>query len=84
MKKSYVKPQVYFESFQLSASIAGTCTPGLTNASSTNQGCKVIVDDPGLATMTGLFLDLFGCTITDAPEGFCYQTAAEGKTLLTS
>ena len=25
MKKSYVKPQVYFENFQLSANIAGTC-----------------------------------------------------------
>lgn len=25
MKKSYVKPQVYFENFQLSASIAETC-----------------------------------------------------------
>ena len=27
MKKSYVKPQVYFESFQLSANIAAGCTP---------------------------------------------------------
>ena len=25
MKKTYVKPQVYFEDFQLSASIAGNC-----------------------------------------------------------
>ena len=25
MKKSYVKPQVYFENFQLSANIAGDC-----------------------------------------------------------
>ncbi len=25
MKKSYVKPQVYFENFQLSANIAGNC-----------------------------------------------------------
>ena len=25
MKKAYVKPQVYFESFQLSANIAGNC-----------------------------------------------------------
>ena len=28
MKKSYVKPQVCFESFQLSASIAAPCAPG--------------------------------------------------------
>lgn len=28
MKKSYVKPQVCFESFQLSASIAAACAPG--------------------------------------------------------
>ena len=27
MKKTYVKPQVYFEDFQLSASIAGNCNP---------------------------------------------------------
>lgn len=26
MKKTYVKPQVYFESFQLSANIAGGCS----------------------------------------------------------
>ena len=28
MKKAYVKPRVYFEDFQLSASIAAGCTPG--------------------------------------------------------
>lgn len=34
MKKSYVKPQVLFEDFQLSASIANGCTPEF--------GCKLI------------------------------------------
>lgn len=82
MKKSYVKPQVYFESFQLSTSIAGTCTPGLTTHASMAKDCKVT--DPGVATMPGLFLEQFDCTVTNAPEGFCYQSSMEGKTLLTS
>lgn len=33
MKKSYVKPQVYFENFQLSASIAGDCEEIVKNQS---------------------------------------------------
>lgn len=81
MKKSYVKPQVYFESFQLSTSIAGTCTPGLTTQASAANGCKV--NDSGAATM-GLFLSRFQCDVPNDDAGYCYQSSMEGKTLLTS
>ena len=44
MKKSYVKPQVYFENFQLSASIAGDCEVIVKNQSKGTCGYKMSGD----------------------------------------
>lgn len=69
MKKSYVKPMVYFESFELSSSIAGTCV------SKTNH-------DVGICgykdeTVPGVVFFAVGsvsaCNQTPEDKNFCYQ-----------
>lgn len=78
MKKSYVKPKVYFENFQLSASIA--------------SGCGVAVGhDEGKCTgnvlVNGLNLSLFfekTCDCTPDDAGLCYQAVADDRVLFAS
>ena len=50
MKKAYVKPEIYFESFELSANIATAC-PKATHTPSDNM-CGVNIDGVGM-----VFLD---------------------------
>lgn len=69
MKKSYIKPLVYFESFELNSSIAGTCV------SKTNHdvGTCGYPDNtvPGVVLFAG---DMPGiCTNTPQDKNFCYQ-----------
>ena len=46
MKKAYVKPEIYFESFELSANIATAC-PKATHTPSDNM-CGVNIDGVGM------------------------------------
>lgn len=68
MKKSYVKPQVYFENFQLSASIAGTCDPKYKFNYSDINSCYTTV-----VGTEGTYFAGEACTVKSDPEGFCYQ-----------
>ena len=71
MKKAYKKPQLYFESFQLSASIAATCSL-IINV----NGSMCPVTDPGLGIT--YYADTNMCSYTPGPGDIkiCYDTNA--------
>ncbi len=78
MKEKYIAPDLIFESFTLSQSIAGGCsTSGKTQAEE--------LMGPGF----GLFLERFDCTdLWDeedeaAFEGYCYWSGTDNKMLLS-
>lgn len=75
MKKSYVKPELYFENFQLSTSIAAGCGLALGHQM---YDCNNL---PGLGT---LFQDTNTCTYTPDDAGFCYQTVLDSTRVFTS
>lgn len=79
MKKKYVKPQAYFESFKLSTSIATGCD---WRATSAENVCTVKI--PG--TPETYLADLTSCTFTvpSTNDKFCYHTPIEGKNVFTS
>lgn len=79
MKKSYVKPQVSFEDFQLSASIAAQCPNN--SIGPTDSTCGI--------DYTGgiLFLDgMTVCTIkvADGTDGYCYHQPTDTTNLFNS
>ena len=80
MKKTYVKPQVYFESFQLSANVAGGCN--LISNQSQNQ-CPYT--DPELG-VTFFATAPSPCTYTPGPNDKkpCYNVPDSGATIFTS
>lgn len=74
MKKTYVKPQVYFEDFQLSASIAAGCAPetGITHS----QGVCGLKFGPKTIFVEGVS----GCTDgvpDDGQTGYCYHNPTD-------
>ena len=79
MKKAYVKPQVYFEDFRLSTSIAGGCA---WMANSAENSCTVTV--PG--TQETYIADLNTCTFTVPAENdrFCYHVPMDNKNVFSS
>ena len=68
MKKSYVKPQVYFENFQLSTNIAGECGTDreFFGNHSTGDVCTWIGDEPNTV-------------FTQSNTGCYYKPNSEGK-----
>ncbi len=81
MKKKYVAPDLYFESFRLSQSIAAGCTPdGIAAVGSFNQ-IGYFLDDRATMTCTEIVTKdnistLFG-------ESYCYWSGTDMK-LFTS
>ncbi len=76
MKKSYVKPEVYFESFELSASIADNCAKPLNLNQDT---CRDIFGD--------YRNDVFSqgtCKMDPDQLNFCYHVPLEGSKLFAS
>lgn len=76
MKKTYVKPEVYFESFELSASIADNCGTPLNLNQNT---CRDIFGDYGDKVFSQ-----GNCTINPEQLNFCYQVPMEGSKLFAS
>lgn len=78
MKKAYVKPEVYFENFQLSASIAAGCT--LISNSAENL-CPVADKDLGVTYITDN-----ACTYTTPGENdqICYHNPSDQTKVFTS
>lgn len=83
MKKAYLKPEIVFEDFSLSTSIAA--------------GCEVIVPTPHSGTCgyayeggggdTIFVTDVTGCGIKiddDSNNGFCYHVPIESNSLFNS
>lgn len=69
MKKTYVKPQVYFEDFQLSASIAGDCTGGgKIDLGHSENDCAYTIPGISASYFAGNM-----CTIHPDKEGKCVQ-----------
>lgn len=75
MKKSYVKPKVYFENFQLSANIATGCGIATNQAMGT---CNFLV---GLGT---LFDKDNVCQYVPDESGVCYQISIDDQKVFTS
>ena len=83
MKKSYVKPQVFFEDFQLSASIAAGCEVRITNPSEGTCGYEV---SGGMIVITE---NVSGCTTpiedgSSTANGLCYHVPFQTYNLFTS
>lgn len=81
MKKTYVKPYAIFESFELSANIAGDCEYR------TNQAINVCVYD--LNNGRNVFVSAAtNCNDIKAPGGdygaVCYQVPSTANNLFTS
>ena len=79
MKKTYVKPEVCFESFQLSACIANTC--GNPTNTPADYSCGV-----SYMGMTLFLDDISACTdkVEDGFGGYCYHHPADNETLFNS
>lgn len=83
MKKTYVKPEVHFESFELSTSIATGCSAsynhGNTNFGNANQCYLIYGTDKVFLEKTA------GCTLTDFDENmFCYHVPAANDKIFSS
>ena len=79
MKKQYVKPELYFESFELSTSIA-TCD---VISNHINNACPVTDKELGVT----YFADKqTGCYYTPGPNDkeVCYQPPAPGSVVFSS
>ena len=78
MKKTYVKPEVCFESFQLSANIAADC-----------QGDNKVYHADGECTWFDGFQNVFmenqvGCDYSPANANVCYHNPTDGANLFSS
>lgn len=77
MKKAYVKPQLFYEDFELSHNIAN-CSASLNHGK--NGDCHYEV-----AGNVTIFLENINCTNSvGSVEGYCYETGMDGFTLFTS
>ena len=75
MKRSYVKPELAYESFELSQSIAA-CAVTLAHAAV--ETCALNADNPGFEFMAGYFAAPGVCTIVEtSAEIYCYTNGAE-------
>lgn len=80
MKKEYKKPELLFDSFELSVSIAGGCG-NPTQTPSQNQ-CGIDYGGAGVLFLNGMTV----CTtkIEDGDEGYCYHAPSPGNNLFNS
>ncbi len=77
MKKAYVKPQLYFENFELSASIAVQCgNPIHYAADSCIDGLGGFADK--------IFINPNSCEATPDEYGFCYHNPTDTTKLFNS
>lgn len=78
MKKTYVKPEVYFESFELSANIA--------------TGCEISINHTVGACWQGvegfqefkIFVESNSCKTTPDENGLCYHSPTDANNIFTS
>lgn len=81
MKKKYVKPQLFFESFEMNTAIA-SCDGKIIGSQSGVTGCRVEIVDLGIT--------IFGKDNCDKQtqdgtwDTFCYDVAVDENKLLYS
>ena len=81
MKKIYVKPEVYFESFELGANIATGCSVAINHAEGSAQ-CSMI---PGIGTIfTNNSCEWIASDDENVGAKFCYHVPMEAKRLFPS
>lgn len=84
MKKIYSKPQIVFDSFELSQSIAAGCEYKSNHA---YGSCALDVDEPGWNTTT-LFVSGVGDCSTKTQDGvyngICYHVPTDDKNVFSS
>lgn len=79
MKKTYVKPKVYFESFELSANIATGCKL-ISNAA--QNVCSVKDNELGITYFTGSACN--GYNPPDGKDKVCYDVPQANNNVFTS
>lgn len=86
MKKAYVKPELYFENFELSASIAYSC--GMPTLTPTNGTCGVFIAGVGNVFLTGVagckYTGANGKNYEDGDFGICYHLPDSSQNLFNS
>ncbi len=75
MKKTYVKPELSFESFELSASIASGCSVKTYHGV---DSCSLI---PGVVVFSS---EYNGCEFIPEENGYCYQTLEDASKIFDS
>lgn len=83
--KKYVKPELFYERFELSQHIAD-CAWELNSAD--KHACAAYAD-PNWGFEDTIFMDLVMCTILEADakdiiEGYCYMNGTEGVNVFKS
>lgn len=80
MKKTYQKPVVMFESFQMTSNIAGTCVRYEGNQAD-GKSCG-IYDNGWTIFLTGV--DNGVCALGPDPEKFCYHAPTDDTSVFAS
>lgn len=81
MKKTYVKPMVAFESFQMTSNIAGDCEEIIKNQSRDTCGLSIG------GNMTAFITKENGCsfeTVDGNPDYACYHVPTDDNNLFNS
>ena len=89
MRKAYVKPEIFFEDFSLSSSIAGSCDY-IVNTFSSSQSCYI--EGSGGIRVFNLDAGVSSCEyapgLFDQPDdmwdGLCYHNPTDGNNLFNS
>ena len=84
MKKPYVKPQLYYENFELSQHIAA-CGWDMRNQAD-KSNCTALGDELNFNNPpVSLFTDTSRCEVTeDQVEGYCYEVSKGGMGVFNS
>lgn len=77
--KKYVKPELFYEQFELSQHIAA-CSMALNHGA---DDCSLREDSPEYDVFGELFADLDVCEVLP-PEDYCYEAGMGGSALFTS
>lgn len=88
MKKAYVKPEIVFESFLLSTSIAGDCESIVGNFTKGSCGVPNENGIPGkdlfIGEVSGCYFKVEEDEYTDGNNTFCYHNPTEYNNLFNS
>lgn len=79
--KKYVKPELFYEKFELSQHIASCSGIQLNH---TDESCNQIKDGGGLDYAPGTVVFRDGDCAVPFPEGYCYTNGSDGYSIFGS